>query len=509
MRTGTTTLLIASLLASLTSSLAGQCIREETGMLVGSNIASTDAFGFSVAAEGDALVVGTPFHAVGGVQSGAAYVMRKTQDGAWQEETVLLASDRVALDNFGFAVGYDGSRAIVGAIGHDHGANLGGAAYVYAFDGVGWTEEQELFPTDGNAGDWYGRAVDICGDVAVVGSGYHDSLGRDSGAVYVYRWHGSSWGLEQKLVGSDTTRDNQFGFSVACDRDVIVVGAPFNSTDAVVSGRAYVFRFHPSGTWLQEAILTSPAPAADEWFGYAVDVEGDAVAIGAPRDDDANTDAGSGFLFRETGGSWIQERQFTPPSAAVGDTMGASVSLRGDRLLVGASHVDTPTFDAGVAFLYRRVTGTLWVDEQFQVRVPASQDRLGKAAALLEDTAFVASSSYDPFGLTDAGAVFTFDVPDIVLDAEPNSVSTGNLLQFTACGGVPGNPLQMFTAAINGVPFFQPVLPGTFNTMGSWTLSAPVPADPTLPGNTISFVIFTIDGNGAIVESNQEPVSFF
>lgn len=509
MRTQPTLLLAASLIGFLGAPLSGQCIREETAMLLGSNAAIADAFGKSVAAEGDVLVIGSPFHTVGAATSGAAYIVRRTQDGAWQEETILLAADRVHLDNFGFAVGYDGTRAIVGAIGHDHAPDLGGAAYVFVDDGTGWVEEQELFPTDGNSGDWYGRSVDICDDVAVVGAGFHDSLGADSGAAYVYRRQGSRWNLEQKLTGSDTTRLNQFGFSVAVDRDVIVVGAPFNSTDAVNSGRAYVFRFHPSGTWLQEAILTSPAPAADEWFGLAVDVEGNAVAVGAPRDDDAGVDTGSGFLFRQVAGSWIQEAQLTAVTPVVGDAMGVSVSLRGDRLLVGASHVDTPTSDAGVAFLYRRVTGTLWVDEQFQVRAPAIQDRLGSATALLEDTAFVAASSYDPNGLTNAGAVFTFDVPDIVLDADPNSVTAGTLLTFTACGGVPGNPMRMFTAAINGIPLFQPVLSGAFGITGQWTISATVPNDPTLPGNTISFVVFTINSNGNIVESNHEPVSFF
>ena len=63
--------------------------------------------------------------------------------------------------------------------------------------------ETKLLPSDGAADDWFGYAVSVSGDVALVGAVEDDDNGVDSGSAYVFRWNGSNWVQEQKLLASD------------------------------------------------------------------------------------------------------------------------------------------------------------------------------------------------------------------------------------------------------------------------------------------------------------------
>src|SRR5262245_32293272 len=78
--------------------------------------------------------------------------------------------------------------------------------------------EQQLLSGDGGPGS---LAVD--GNVAVRGS----TLGGPllTGSAYVFRFNGTSWVHEQRLLASDGTTFDHFGTSVAVERDLIVVGA--------------------------------------------------------------------------------------------------------------------------------------------------------------------------------------------------------------------------------------------------------------------------------------------
>ncbi|NIQ88106.1 MAG: hypothetical protein GWN93_03075, partial [Deltaproteobacteria bacterium] len=69
--------------------------------------------------------------------------------------------------------------------------------------------------SDGAAEDYFGTSVSISGDVALVGADGNDDKGDDSGSAYVFRWNGSSWVEEQKLLASDGAAYDWFGESVS------------------------------------------------------------------------------------------------------------------------------------------------------------------------------------------------------------------------------------------------------------------------------------------------------
>ena len=184
-----------------------------------------DNFGFSVDISGDTLVIGAPYHDYDAASSnyvgnsGAAYVY--TRSGTtWSLEQKIVATGtnaRNSYDYFGHSVAIDSETVVIGAYSQDYdasGANLvsnAGAAFVYKRSGTTWSLEQKLVGTGTNgriAADYFGRSVDISGNTIVAGAYAQDwdaaggSSVNAAGAAYVFTRSGVTWSLEQKLVGS-------------------------------------------------------------------------------------------------------------------------------------------------------------------------------------------------------------------------------------------------------------------------------------------------------------------
>jgi hypothetical protein len=102
--------------------------------------------------------------------------------------------------------------------------------------------ETKLLASDGAADDAFGGSVSISGDVALVGASGDDDNGSSSGSAYVFRWNGSSWEQEQKLLASDGDANDRFGFSVSISGDVALVGASGDDENGDSSGSAYLFQ---------------------------------------------------------------------------------------------------------------------------------------------------------------------------------------------------------------------------------------------------------------------------
>lgn len=83
----------------------------------------------------------------------------------------------------------------------------------------------------------------------VVGAGFEDGPSdavSNSGAVYVFRWNGASWGEEAYLRATDASANASFGGAVDISGDAIVVGAW--GSHPSVSGAGYFFR-RVGGVW--------------------------------------------------------------------------------------------------------------------------------------------------------------------------------------------------------------------------------------------------------------------
>ena len=343
-----------------------------TAKLTASDEAANDYFGFDVAISGDTVVVGARLDDDDGDNSGSAYIFEKPTIGwtDMNETAKLTAKDAAAHDNFGTGVAIDGDTVVIGAEGDDDNGDTSGSVYIFE-KGAGWNDGfsnqvAKLTASDGDAWDRLGKSVDIEGDTVVAGAKDHDV----HGAVYVFEKPGTSWvdGTETaKLTANDRAADDDFGISVAISGDVIVAGARYDDDNGDNSGSAYAFEKDTgwiSGSSNQVAKLTASNGTQNDEFGYAVAIDGDVILVGAWNAANGDgDDAGSVYTFEKPASGWAdmtETDQHNSSDGATGDYFGETLSIDGQTFVAGA-HKNNVT--RGAAYVFEFESPDLDVDK--------------------------------------------------------------------------------------------------------------------------------------------------
>ncbi|MCH5372868.1 MAG: GEVED domain-containing protein, partial [Planctomycetes bacterium] len=303
-------------------------------------------FGASVSVWGNWAAIGTSSF-VGLDCPGAVFLFE--WDGTnWVEREKLTAADAGSDGVFGGSVSLNDHLLIAGAPRAELDSLPKGAAYVFRFDGTTWTREAKLTAADAGAEDSFGSEVAGRGDWAIVGASREDTSGEDAGAAYVFHWDGVAWTQHQKIIGSEVAAADRFagGQSIAFDGFRLLIGAPHPDWDPAAPGAVYVFEYDGSD-WLETYRLTSPATGVGDQFGDAVALWGDLALIGA-----SGLEEGV-FLMRWDGSAWeTVETVGSPAGDAAGD-FGSAVSLFANRAVVGdASENRLGLPEAGGAYVY-------------------------------------------------------------------------------------------------------------------------------------------------------------
>ena len=239
---------------------------------------SDDRFGVAVAIDGNTIFVG----AIGDddikEDAGALYVFKRNGE-TWIEQDKINTSDIVNGDAFGNAVAIDGAYGVVGAVGDNFPSGKSGSAYVFVDDNGTWTEQDKISASDGVADNFFGNAVAISGDQILVGMSEGDQNGEDAGAAYVFQRDGETWIQQAILTPASPAAGDKFGHAVAIDGNVAVVSAPGRDGDL---GAAYVFQ-GSGASWTAQATLTASDSATNDDFGLSAAVSGVSAFIGARR----------------------------------------------------------------------------------------------------------------------------------------------------------------------------------------------------------------------------------
>lgn len=377
------------------------------------------------------------------------------------QQAYLKASNTEAYDQFGYSVAISGDTMVIGATGEssnargvngnqaNNSANSSGAAYVFVRSGTNWVQQAYLKASNTTLGltgpQNFGSAVAISRDIIVVGAigessraagvngNQNDTSAPAAGAAYVFARTGTNWVQQSYLKASNPEGGSaaniygaQFGFTVAVSGETVVVGAPYESSNATGvngtqtdtsvshSGAAYVF-VRNGANWSQQAYLKASNPNAEDEFGTSVTVSGDTVVVGAPgegssatglngdQSDNSTRSAGAAYVFVRNGTNWSQQA-YCKASNSGPDSFGNGVSVSGDTLVVGAQFEASSAsgvngdqsgngaLGAGAAYIFVRL-GTNWSQQAYlKASNPDAFDYFGSSVAVSGDTVIVAAT---------------------------------------------------------------------------------------------------------------------
>ena len=137
------------------------------------------------------------------------------------------------------------------------GGARGPYTYVFARDAIGlWTLEAKLTSVDTVPGDWLGYVISLHGDVLAISAEKDDDKGLNAGAVYIYTRADNIWTRSTKLLATDGTAGDQFGYGLTLGARTLVIGAYGVSDQGIDRGAAYVYSTSPKSN-------KSSAPMSD------------------------------------------------------------------------------------------------------------------------------------------------------------------------------------------------------------------------------------------------------
>ncbi len=321
----------------------------------------------------------------------------------------FVSGDPSSHDHFGFSVGVSADHAAVGE--WQDGTNQG-AVFVFEPTGGSWAQQQKLTALDGTNGDHFGVDVAIRNDRIIVGAFDKDSPeGNKTGAAYVFRLVDGEWSEEQKLTASDAFEFDRFGISVDIDGDVAVVGAFQSSHSGLdTAGSAYVFE-QVDGSWEETQKLVASDAANHDQFGASVSVSGSRIVIGARLKDGEFENTGAAYVFHRDGEVWVEEQTLGAPDAADGDEFGWEVDIEGDVVVCSAIADDDSGDDSGSVHVFRR-TDTTWTHEAKLVASDGSAgDHFGSHVAISTSVIAVGAREDDDVAV-DSGSVYVYELGD-------------------------------------------------------------------------------------------------
>jgi hypothetical protein len=311
-------------------------------------------YGMAVSISGDYAAVGAEEDTLNAATiCGAVYIYQRI-NGSWTLQTRILAPDAANGDYFGSDISLAGDDLVVGAGNKKVGANFGqGAVYVFHRNGNDWPLQQKLVASDGIANGSFGNAVLITGNTLLVGAGGM-KIGNNAaqGAAYVFIRTGTVWAQQQKLLATDGTAEAYFGSALAIDGDFMAIGAGSAQTNGAKHGGVYIF-VKVGNTWLQQTKVLSPDAFPGGRFGNSVSLHADILVVGAPYEQYGTAVTGMVHVFKRSGSSWPVSGNMVPSTMDYDTRFGNKVLVKNGYIFVSSPNERVGDITPGVVHVYK------------------------------------------------------------------------------------------------------------------------------------------------------------
>lgn len=255
-----------------------------------------------------------------------------------------------------------------------------------------------LLNPDTAPGGWLGWSVALSNDQALVGA---PTVDRGTGAAYLF--DAATGSFIRDFSSPFPMPGGNFGLATALSSGRALIGARYDKSEGGAIGAAHLFDVS-TGTLLHT--FANPNLGSNDHFGSAVALSGNRALVGAFADNANGTNAGTAYLFDTVTGSLL--KTFVDPEPMDHDSFGGSVALFGDQVLIGVENDDTKGFNAGLAYLFDAATGNLLNT----FASPQSTGHFfGVSVALSADRALIGAHR-NAIDSTVAGAAYLFDTAD-------------------------------------------------------------------------------------------------
>jgi hypothetical protein len=298
-------------------------------------------FGKSVAVFGNTAIVGAQSASE---YQGAVYIYQFNGND-WIQTQKLIASDATegAADEFGVAVDIEGNIAVVGATFNEDN----GSVYVFEFNGVAWNEKQKIQAQNPISFEGFGQSLSLSGTTLLIGTSIFGAPGR----VFIFDFNGVEWVEKQELKPLDSNTGDFFGTSVSLSDDRAVIGT--------VQGAAYAFH-NENGTWIEKQKLVPSDPGVNNFrFGESVAIDNNSILIAREEDDINGPNSGSVYVFEYDGTTWSEKQKLKADDGVDNDLFGKSIHLTDRLLLVGAPGHNE---NRGAAYIFE-YDGAGWIQK--------------------------------------------------------------------------------------------------------------------------------------------------
>ncbi len=195
------------------------------------------------------------------------------------------------------------------------------------------------------------------------------------------------------------TGDDSFGQGIDATDTLLVAGEPGNDERGFGAGAAYVF---DAASGARRFKLLAPDGAAGDSFGNSVSISGNRIVVGAPG---RAGDVGAAYVFDAGTGKFIGRLFHTLASS--GDAFGTSVAIEGDTVAVGAPGDDGNQGSLWV-FDIKGMKTDLFAAPSEKIVASIRTTAAGFASQVATDGRVVATGAF--FENVGNGAVYWYDV---------------------------------------------------------------------------------------------------
>jgi hypothetical protein len=265
-------------------------------------------------------------------------------------------------------------------------------------------EDAQLRPVGAPLGGYYGEALAIHDNVAIVGEPGDDSIAPNAGVARVFRRApNGAWNETQLLVPSLHGTGHEFGHAVAFDGATVAISAPGNE-------RVFVFNDLGSGMFTEIDVLVNPEPTT-VGFGSTLDVELGLLATTSEFSAFGSSTPPSLHVFERNVATWNLSQSVPLTDASGALFTPASLSLTLDagllRIAIGTREkLSLPSFvPTSHVHVYEATTSFNW-SRTATIGVPAPFVGGAFGYDVAVHRTRLAVSRHAP---AEAGRVFTFE----------------------------------------------------------------------------------------------------